>query len=67
MKKKFRISKPSSMTKTYSSGCASSFWSNSFDTDFKIDVGGRRSVDHTKLAATQRAIAASTLRKVGYG
>jgi len=45
------------MTKTYSSGCASSFWSNSFDTDFKIDIGGRRSVDHTKLAATQRAIA----------
>ena len=45
------------MTKTYSSGYASSFWSNSFDTDFKIDIGGRRSVDHTKLAATQRAIA----------
>ena len=57
MKKKFRISDPSIMTKTYSSGYASSFWSKGFDTDFKVDIGGRRSVDHTKLAATQRAIA----------
>ena len=56
MKKKFRISKPS-MTKIYSSGCASSFWSTSFDTDSKVNRGGKKSVDHTKLAATQRAIA----------
>jgi len=56
MKKKFRISKPS-MTKTYSSGYASSFWSTSFDTNFKVNKGGKKSIDHTKLAATQRAIA----------
>lgn len=57
MSKKFRISKPS-MTKIYSSGEASSFWSRGFDTNFRIErPGGLYTVDHTKLAAAQRAIA----------
>jgi len=60
MKKRFRIiSKANNMSTGYKSysGNASSFWFDDFDTNFRTNIGGRRSVDHTKLAGTQRAIA----------
>ena len=56
MKKKFRISK--AMPTGYKSyeGEASSFWFDDISTDFRINIAGKRSVDHTKLASAQRAI-----------
>ena len=54
--KKIRIRKTiSNPIKTYETS-ASSYWFDDIDTDFSYKVNNKRHVDHTKLAAAQRAI-----------
>ena len=54
--KKIRIRKSfANPIKTYNES-ASSFWFDDIDTDFSYKVNNKRVVDHTKLAAAQRAI-----------
>ena len=54
--KKIRIRKTfANPIKTYTKS-ASSFWFDDIDTDFSYKVNNKRVVDHTKLAAAQRAI-----------
>ena len=54
--KKLRIRKTTANPiKTYNES-ASSYWFDAIDTDFNYKVNNKRHVDHTKLAAAQRAI-----------
>ena len=54
--KKIRIRKSvANPIKTYNES-ASSYWFDDIDTDFSYKVNNKRQVDHTKLAAAQRAI-----------
>lgn len=54
--KKLRIRKTTANPiKTYQTS-ASSYWFDAIDTDFNYKVNNKRHVDHTKLAAAQRAI-----------
>ena len=54
--KKIRIRKTiANPIKTYETS-ASSYWFDDIDTDFSYKVNNKRHVDHTKLAAAQRAI-----------
>lgn len=54
--KQLRIRKTiSNPIKTYQTS-ASSYWFDDIDTDFSYKVDNKRHVDHTKLAAAQRAI-----------
>ncbi len=54
--KKLRIKKTTANPiKTYQTS-ASSYWFDAIDTDFNYKVNNKRHVDHTKLAAAQRAI-----------
>ena len=54
--KKIRIRKSwANPVKTYEES-ASSYWFDDIDTDFSYKVDNKRHVDHTKLAAAQRAI-----------
>ena len=54
--KKLRIRKTTANPiKTYNES-ASSYWFDDIDTDFNYKVNNKRYVDHTKLAAAQRAI-----------
>lgn len=54
--KKIRIRKAlANPIKTYETS-ASSYWFDDIDTDFSYKVNNKRHVDHTKLAAAQRAI-----------
>jgi len=54
--KKIRIKKTiSNPIKTYETS-ASSYWFDDIDTDFSYKINNKRHIDHTKLAAAQRAI-----------
>ena len=54
--KKIRIRKTiANPIKTYETS-ASSYWFDDIDTDFSYKVNNKRHIDHTKLAAAQRAI-----------